>query len=269
MSPAPGPSFEHVVGIRVLAKQPFTYVDAEALRNIPCLERLDPARLQHQTRRKVMLGGNNMNVISDVGSLTCFQYSKDARSWSMNRRHVNELTAPSLVYMEGVQPVSCCPVVLPCSCAAWKTLLLTLCVQGSKHALVDDKDMTRLIASHKSMRKLLGWTSDTEMADGQGMIRMPASILKGLPGCEHYPDSLYDGKYVRVMAAGQKDAIGNDIGGRFVVSDVAAVLIFKTAKDGRQWANNTNLINVDIAPSLTYIESGNANVSLISLFEIY
>jgi hypothetical protein len=257
MSPAPGPSFEHVVGIRVLAKQPFTYVDAEALRNIPCLERLDPARLQHQTRRKVMLGGNNMNVISDVGSLTCFQYRKDARSWSMNRRHVNELTAPSLVYMEGVQPVSCCPVVLPCSCAAW---MLTLCVQGSKHALVDDKDMTRLIASHKSMRKLLGWTSDTEMADGQGMIRMPASILKGLPGCEHYPDSLYDGKYVRVMAAGQKDAIGNDIGGHIVASDAGRVLIFLDRQSASRWANNINQVNILIAPSITYIDSGHSQV---------
>jgi len=122
MSPAPGPSFEHVVGIRVLAKQPFTYVDAEALRNIPCLERLDPARLQHKTRRKVLLDANteegdlkeDMNVLSDALGLTCFKYGKDARSWSMNLRCVNVTTAPSLVYMQGGQEVSCCCALLCC-----------------------------------------------------------------------------------------------------------------------------------------------------------
>ena len=127
MPPAPGPSFEHVRGLRVLAKQPFTYVDVEALRNIPCLERLDPAHLQRQTRRQVMLGGQNINVLSDVAALTCFKHNKDARTWSMNRRHVNELTAPSLVYMQGGQEVGCCAAVAPC-CVVRKGVMLTACL---------------------------------------------------------------------------------------------------------------------------------------------
>ena len=113
MSPAPGPSSEDVVGLRVLAKQLFTYVDADGLLDIPCLERLDSARLQHQKRRMVLLDMEHMNVLSDVAALTCFQYSKDARSWLMNRRHVNELTGPSLVYMQGGKQVGCCAAVAP------------------------------------------------------------------------------------------------------------------------------------------------------------
>ena len=177
VSPAPGPSSEKY-GVRLLLeKKTFMLVDAEALRSIPCLERVDPARLHRQTRRQVLVDGQTMNVLSDVAGLTLFRHRKDARSWSMNTRHVNELTAPSLVYMEGVQSVSCCPIVMPCSSAARKTLLLTLCVQGSKHALVNDKDMTRLIAIHMRMRNprgtaalALSSTSGTEIDNGQGAL---------------------------------------------------------------------------------------------------
>ena len=118
VSPAPGPSSEDYKVLPVLAKQPFKYVDAEALRNIPCLERLDRVRLQYHDRRQVLLDGKTINVLSDVVALTCFKHNKDARSWSMNRRHVNELTAPSLVYMQGGQEVGCCAAVAPCCCCA-------------------------------------------------------------------------------------------------------------------------------------------------------
>jgi len=127
MSPAPGPSFEDVGGLRVLTKQLFKYVDADGLLDIPDLERLNPARLAHHGRRQVVVDGTHMNVLSDVAALTCFQYSKDARSWSMNRRHVNELTAPSLVYMQGGQEVGCCAAVAPC-CVVRKGVMLTACL---------------------------------------------------------------------------------------------------------------------------------------------
>jgi len=29
------------------------------------------------------------------------------------------------------------------------------------------------------------------------------------------------------------------------------------------WANNTNQVNIDIAPSLTYVDSGHSSVSLL------
>ena len=55
--------------------------------------------------------------------------------------------------------------------------MLTACLQGSLIALVDDRDLASLIASHKSMRKRLGSaapalhsTSNTEMHNGQGAL---------------------------------------------------------------------------------------------------
>ena len=106
VSPAPGPSSEKY-GVRpLLEKKTFMLVDAEALRSIPCLERVDPARLHRQTRRQVLVDGQTMNVLSDVAALTFFKYSKDARTRSMNPLHVNKLIAPSLKYMAGGQEVS-------------------------------------------------------------------------------------------------------------------------------------------------------------------
>jgi len=122
MAPAEGPSADDFGNLRVLKKQPFKYLDANGLLSIQGLERLDPARLQHKTRRKVLLDANteegdlkeDMNVLSDALGLTCFKYGKDARSWSMNLRCVNVTTAPSLVYMQGGQEVSCCCALLCC-----------------------------------------------------------------------------------------------------------------------------------------------------------
>jgi len=127
MSPAPGPSFEHVETMRVIAKQPFTYIDADGLLDIPGLQRLDRARLQRQTRRLVMLGGRHMNVLSDVAALTCFMHSKDGRSWSMNMRIVNEHTAPSLVYMRGGQEVGSRALLLRRAAAARVQRLRVCC----------------------------------------------------------------------------------------------------------------------------------------------
>jgi len=108
-------------------------------------------------------------------------------------------------------------------------------------------------------------TPDTQMVDAQGMIRMPASILKAVPGCEHYPDSLFDGKYARVMALGQKDAKGNNISGHIVASDAARVLIFLDHQSASPWANNINQVSIHIAPSITYMYSGHSQVSLVCL----
>jgi len=93
---------------------------------------------------------------------------------------------------------------------------------------------------------------------------LPASALKQLlPGLEQLPDSFLQGKRIRQFAQGQVDIEGNDIGGFFVLKDVAAAVLFETEKNASQYANNTNLVNPLRAPSLKYIESGNPNVSLL------
>jgi len=93
---------------------------------------------------------------------------------------------------------------------------------------------------------------------------LPASALKQLlPGLEQVPDSFLQGKRIRQFAQGQVDREGNDIGGFFVLSDVATAVLFESVKSGQQYANNPNLVNSLRAPSLKYIDSGHSNVSLL------
>jgi len=129
MAPAEGPGANDFGSSRVLSKKPFKYPDADGLLSIPGLERLDAARLQHKTRRKVLLDASteegelkqDMNVLSDAAALTCFRHSKDARSWSMNLRYVNVNTAPSLVYMQGGYEVGAAVALL------WRPAALLCC----------------------------------------------------------------------------------------------------------------------------------------------
>jgi len=91
---------------------------------------------------------------------------------------------------------------------------------------------------------------------------LPASALKQLlPGLDQLPDRFLQGKWVRQFAQGQVDTEGNDIGGFFVLSDVAAAVLYENVKNAAQYANNTNQVNPLRAPSLKYIDSGNPNVS--------
>ena len=90
----------------------------------------------------------------------------------------------------------------------------------------------------------------------------PASILASLPGLGSIDCAQLTGKTIRQLRRGKEDDDSNDVGGYFVVSDAGAALLFKTNKDGCQWASNPNQVNIDIAPSLTHIESGNSNVRL-------
>jgi len=97
---------------------------------------------------------------------------------------------------------------------------------------------------------------------------LPAIALKQLfPGLDQLADSFLQGKRVRQFAQGQFDKEGNDIGGFFVLSDVAAAVLYKNAKCGGQYANNTKQVNLLRAPSLKYVDAGHPNVSyLLMLF---
>ena len=93
----------------------------------------------------------------------------------------------------------------------------------------------------------------------------PASILASLLGIGGIDCAQLTGKTIRQLGPDQKNVKGTDMSGFIVVSDAGAALLFKTNKDGRQWASNPNQVNIDIAPSLTYIASGTSNVSLLEL----
>ena len=105
--------------------------------------------------------------------------------------------------------------------------------------------------------------------DSQRMVKVNACVLQTLPGLERLGLSLFEGKTMRQLGRGQEDNEGNDISGFFVVADGGAAVIFNSAKDGRQWAINKNQVNVEIAPSLTYIDSDNTQVTLLKLTDIF
>lgn len=80
----------------------------------------------------------------------------------------------------------------------------------------------------------------------------PASFLKTLPGLHDLDENLLQGKRIR-----------QHNNGKFVVSDVAASVLFDDTQAARRYANNTNQVNLRVAPSLAYIEAGHASVSLL------
>lgn len=101
----------------------------------------------------------------------------------------------------------------------------------------------------------------TAIMDNQGMIRVPASVLQALPGFGDLDDTLFKDKTLRQIGRGQVDEEGCDISGFFVVSDAGWVLLFTEHGNAARWANS---VNVQFAPSLTYVNSGNSQVTLPS-----
>ena len=80
----------------------------------------------------------------------------------------------------------------------------------------------------------------------------PATILKTLPGLSDLDERHLQGKRIRQLN-----------NGFFVLSDVAAAVLFDDTPTARRYANNTNQVNSRIAPSLVYIDAGHASVSLL------
>jgi len=99
--------------------------------------------------------------------------------------------------------------------------------------------------------------------DSQRMVKVDACVLQTLPGLERLGLSLFEGKTMRQLGRGQEDDEGNDIGGFFVVADGGAAVIFNDPKVASRWASNKNQVNIEIAPSLAYVDSGHSSVSLL------
>ena len=63
---------------------------------------------------------------------------------------------------------------------------------------------------------------------------------------------------LRQLAEGQTEA-GRDIGGFYVISDVAGVWLLKDPTNASKWAKQ---IDRTLAPSLVWIDSGKGDVSM-------
>jgi len=103
----------------------------------------------------------------------------------------------------------------------------------------------------------------TAVAGGR-FVKHPAAVLGSLPGLEHVKEQISADKNLRQMASSMLDEDGNDITGYWVVADAGGAMLFDEMSHARRWANNTNMVNIEIAPSLTYIDSGSNSVSVLN-----
>jgi len=96
-------------------------------------------------------------------------------------------------------------------------------------------------------------------------INAKVLILALVNGEDMDPEQLakLEGKTIREMGRGRTDRMGKDVSGYVVLSDAGAAVLFRSNNNGRKWANNHNMVNVSLAPSLTYIDSGHNLVCLL------
>lgn len=104
----------------------------------------------------------------------------------------------------------------------------------------------------------------TAVAGGR-FVKHPAALLGMLPGLEHVKEQISADKTLRQMARGMLDEDGNDITGYWVVADAGGAMLFDDMANARRWANTK--VDIDIAPSLTFIDSGNSSVSVIDFMQ--
>ena len=101
--------------------------------------------------------------------------------------------------------------------------------------------------------------------ESQGMILAPAITVKTMSGFNTFDYKLFEGKTMRQLGLGQMDDEGHDISGHRVAADAVAAVLIDDIANACRWANDKMKLNIEIAPSLTCVDSGNVYVSFLEL----
>lgn len=97
-------------------------------------------------------------------------------------------------------------------------------------------------------------------------VHLPAiDVFRDLPGLDRLDTALFKDKSIRQFDRGFQDGEGNDLSGYLSVADAAAAVLFDDLPNACRWANDRKKVNIELAPSLTYVPSGNNQVTLLKL----
>jgi len=99
--------------------------------------------------------------------------------------------------------------------------------------------------------------------------RVPGSVFKTISGFENVKDTCLEGKEVRQVEPGQVGEEGEDIGGRWSLTNAVSACTGETERLASQWVKKHLNAIKKLAKSLVYIDSGHSSVSFIKLTKIY
>ena len=89
------------------------------------------------------------------------------------------------------------------------------------------------------------------------------TVVQQIAGLQDVDITRMQGKRVRQYGPNQRDKAGRDVSGKFIMNDIASAILFEHQKHACQWIQNPRQVNIDVAPSLLWVESGHANVSYL------
>jgi len=97
------------------------------------------------------------------------------------------------------------------------------------------------------------------------MRKISGPVFKTISGLQDISDSCLEDKVVRQVEPGQVDEKGENIGGRWVITDGVSACTGDSAETCARWVKNPKNVNKEIAKSFSYIDSGNSSVSLLKV----
>ena len=97
------------------------------------------------------------------------------------------------------------------------------------------------------------------------MRKISGPVFKTISGLQDISDSCLQDKVVRQVEPGQVDEKGENIGGRWVITDGVSACTGDSAETCARWVKNPKNVNKEIAKSFSYIDSGNSSVSLLKV----